>query len=162
MSDNPYEVLQTLKSQAKTLQLATLNNKGQPAISYAPFVLDADGDFYVYVSELASHTAELLTHGQAAVLLIADEQDTKQIFARTRANFDCLASVVDQGEAAYEEILDRFEFRFGNVMNVLRTLNDFRLIRLHPISGRFVMGFAQAFELAGPGMTELTHISRDT
>jgi len=50
------------------------------------------------------------------------------------------------------------EARFGNVVGLLRGLGDFVMFRLVPQSGRFVMGFGQAFVLAGAGLRELQHI----
>ncbi len=158
MSKNPRETLGLLLEEAKTLQLATLDAAGEPSISYAPFVQDDAGNFYIFVSGLASHTQEILHHPQVAVLVIADEQDARQIFARTRATYRCAAEVVAREEARYAQMLDVMEARFGNVVGLLRGLGDFVLFRLTPQSGRFVMGFGQAFVLAGEGLRELQPI----
>ncbi|MGB3918729.1 pyridoxamine 5'-phosphate oxidase family protein [Thiothrix litoralis] len=161
MSKNPEETLGQLLEQAQTLQLATLDAGGEPSISYAPFVQDEAGNFYIFVSGLASHTQEILHHPQVAVLLIADEQDARQIFARTRATYRCVAAVVEREAAVYPLMLDKMEERFGNVVGVLRGLGDFVMFRLQPQSGRFVMGFGQAFVLVGEGLREVQHIGAD-
>ncbi|MEN9422729.1 MAG: tRNA ((37)-N6)-methyltransferase TrmO [Pseudomonadota bacterium] len=158
MSKHPEETLGQLLESAKTLQLATLDAGGEASISYAPFVRDDAGNFYIFVSGLASHTQEILHHPQVAVLLITDEQDARQIFARTRATYRCVAEVVAREEAAYPLMLDKMEARFGNVVGLLRGLGDFVLFRLQPQSGRFVMGFGQAFVLAGEGLRDVQHI----
>ena len=49
MSKNPEETLGQLLEQAQTLQLATLDAGGEPSISYAPFVQDEAGNFYIFV-----------------------------------------------------------------------------------------------------------------
>lgn len=158
MSKNPKETLGQLLEKARTLQLATLDALGEPSISYAPFVQDDAGNFYIFVSGLASHTQEILNHPQVAVLVIADEQEARQIFARTRATYRCAAEVVAREEAIYPLILEAMEGRFGNVVGLLRGLGDFVLFRLKPQSGRFVMGFGQAFVLAGEGLREMQPI----
>ena len=158
MSKNPKETLGQLLEQTQTLQLATLDAVGEPSISYAPFVQDEAGNFYIFVSTLASHTQEILNHPRVAVLLIADEQEARQIFARTRATYRCVAEVVAREATIYPQMLDALEARFGNVVGMLRGLGDFVLFRLTPQSGRFVMGFGQAFVLAGEGLGELQHI----
>ena len=160
MSQNPQSVLTQLLVTQQTLQLATLDAQGEPAISYAPFVRDAAGNFYVFISGLASHTQDLLRHPQVAVMLIADEQDARQIFARTRATYTCFAEVVKRDADDYAPVLDAMQNRFGEVMGVLRGLADFVLFRLQPQSGRFVMGFGQAFTLTGAGLQTLEHISK--
>jgi putative heme iron utilization protein len=158
MSKNPKETLGQLLEKARTLQLATLDALGEPSISYAPFVQDDAGNFYIFVSGLASHTQEIINHPQVAVLVIADEQEARQIFARTRATYRCAAEVVAREEAIYPPILAAMEGRFGNVVGLLRGLGDFVLFRLKPQSGRFVMGFGQAFVLAGERLREVQPI----
>ncbi|MDD5393388.1 MAG: pyridoxamine 5'-phosphate oxidase family protein [Thiothrix sp.] len=158
MSKSPQEALGQLLVQAQTLQLATLDASAEPAISYAPYVQDGVGNFYIFVSQLASHTQDLLRHPSVAVMLIADEQDARQIFARTRATYQCVAETVARDDAQFPPVLDAMQERFGEVVSVLRGLGDFMLFRLKPKSGRFVMGFGQAFVLGGEGLRELQHI----
>lgn len=158
MSKSPQETLGQLLAGVQTLQIATLDVAGEPAISYAPFVQDVSGSFYIFVSGLASHTQEILSHPQVSVLLVEDETVARQIFARTRATYRCVAEVVARDDAIFPPMLDALEARFGNVVGLLRGLGDFVLFRLKPVSGRFVMGFGQAFVLAGEGLRELQHI----
>lgn len=161
MSKSPQETLGQLLAQVQTLQIATLDAAGEPAISYAPFVQDDEGSFYIFVSGLSSHTQEIIAHPQVSVLLVEDEQAARQIFARTRASYRCEAEIVARDGAAFPQILDAMEQHFGNVVGLLRGLGDFVLFRLKPVSGRFVMGFGQAFVLAGEGLRELQHIGPD-
>jgi hypothetical protein len=158
MSNTPRDTLGQLLVQVKTLQLATLDTRGEPAISYAPFVRDEQGNFYIFVSQLASHTQEIMQHQQVAIMLIADEQETRQIFARTRASYRCVAEVVAREDVVYPQLLDVMQARFGEVVGVLRGLGDFVLLRLKPVSGRFVMGFGQAFVLVGEDLQTLQAI----
>lgn len=110
---------------------------------------DDAGHFYIFVSLLSSHTQEILQHLSLSILLIEDEQDARQIFARTRVTYHCVAEVVAREAVEYAPLLDAMEARFGNVVGLLRGLGDFVMFRLVPQSGRFVMGFGQAFVLAG-------------
>lgn len=158
MSRNPQATLGLLLDKVQTLQLATLDAAGEPAISYAPFVQDQAGNFYIFVSGLASHTQDILRHPQVAVMLVEDEQEARQIFARTRASYRCEVEVVAREEVAFGQMLDAMEARFSNVVSLLRGLGDFVLFRLKPQTGRFVMGFGQAFVLAGADLRELRHI----
>ncbi|MBU0653532.1 MAG: pyridoxamine 5'-phosphate oxidase family protein [Gammaproteobacteria bacterium] len=161
MSKSPQETLGQLLANTKTLQIATLDAAGEPAISYAPFVQDGGGNFYIFVSGLSSHTQEIIQHPRVSVLLVEDEQDARQIFARTRATYHCEAVVVGRDDGVFPQMLDALEERFGNVVGLLRGLGDFVLFRLKPVSGRFVMGFGQAFVLAGEGLREFGHIGPD-
>lgn len=160
MNQSPANQLLQLLTTQQTLQLATLDTNGNPAISYAPFFRDEIGNFYIFISGLASHTQDLLQHPAVAVMLIADEQDARQIFARTRVTYQCSAEVVTRDTPEATSLLDAMQARFGEVVGVLRGLGDFVLFRLKPQSGRFVMGFGQAFVLTGDALQTLEHITK--
>ncbi len=147
-----------LRAQSRSLVLATTDAGGLPSVSYAPFVYDDEGSFLVFVSGLSAHTGHLLSTAVAAVLLIEDESATKQIFARKRISYRCDITLVDGNESYYQSMLDRMASRFGNVVDILRALPDFRMFRLSPVSGRFVTGFGQAYDLAGRDLSQLVHV----
>jgi putative heme iron utilization protein len=148
------------KQSVKTLQLATMTLAGKPNGSYSPFVMDEQGNFYIFVSQLASHTQDLLANPQASVLLIQDEAETRQIFARRRISYQCDVERVSVENADYESMLDAMELRFGNVLQVLRGLPDFILFRLRPFQGQYVKGFGKAYKLTGEGLLGLEHITK--
>ena len=141
-----------------TLMMATVSEHGQPDASYAPFVSEPDGSFLIYVSELSRHTANLRSTHAASVLLIEAEQDAKQLYARRRLTLPCQAIHIPRDDAVWDTILDRFKARFGNLVDVLRQMGDFHLYRLRPKGGTYVRGFAQAYELRGPDLTQMKHI----
>lgn len=144
----PAAALTKLRESRRTLQLATLDEDGEPHIGYTPHLLDG-GDILIYVSQLAAHTRNLLANGKAAVLLIDDEAESAQIFARTRVSYRCRATPIPTADANYEPLLDAFEARHGKMIGLLRQLPDFVLFRLQPQSGQFVMGFGKAYTLSG-------------
>lgn len=154
-SQNVSDELNRLLESCLSLMLATVNERGDPLASYAPYVRDDDGDFYVYVSGLSSHTSNLLQQRRASILIAQDERDTPQIFARLRANFDCEAELIARDTPAWSSILERFQMRFGNVTDILRQLADFTLIRLHPRKGTFIRGFGQAYRWNEAGLEQI-------
>ena len=60
MSESLEQSFSNFKQSVKTLQLATLTAEGKSNASYSPFVVDKQGNFYIFVSQLASHTQDLL------------------------------------------------------------------------------------------------------
>jgi putative heme iron utilization protein len=146
------------KQNVQTLQLSTLTSDGKPYASYSPFVVDELGNFYIFISQLAGHTQNLINNPQASILLIEDEADTRQIFARQRINYQCDVEVVNTDEADYVSQLDAMQTRFGSVMGLLKTLPDFILFRLTPYQGQYVVGFGKAYKLVGTGLLALEHI----
>lgn len=159
--DKATRLFHELRERTSSLVLATVGNNGLPHVSYAPFVNDDAGHFFVYVSGLSEHTSKLLTNPVAAILLIEDESDAKQIFARKRISYNCSIELIERNHPNYATILDAMSARFGSVVQLLRSLPDFYLFQLSPVSGRFVTGFGQAYELAGDNLTELVHIGAD-
>lgn len=145
-----------LVNRCQSLQLATVNQDGAPLASYAPFYRSDDGDYYVFVSILSAHTANLVS-GTASILLIEDEERSPQIYARKRLGFACNCARISSDANDYPVILERLEERHGTVIQTLRTLADFRLYRLRPTSGSFVIGFGQAYAVS-PNLQEFEHV----
>lgn len=147
-----------LLDQCASVQLATLSPEGEPEISYTPFIRHED-TFFLFISQLARHTGNLLAHPLLSLLLIQDECHSKNIFARQRISLQAKADVVAINDALYQEVLDRFEHRHGNTVALLRTLPDFLLFRVQVLSGSFVQGFGQAFELDARTLSPTTQIT---
>lgn len=138
-----------------SLLMATCNGQGVPEASYAPY-LAVEGDYYIYISDLAQHTANLRSQVQCSVLFIEDEQDAKNLFARRRVKFTCTATEIERDSEQFAVIMEQCVQRFGNFMQLLRTLNDFRLFQLCPQQGNYVAGFGQAYQISGAHMDTLT------
>lgn len=137
----------------RTVVLATAGADGVPEASYAPYVTDAAGQFFVYVSGLARHTRNLAATGQVDLLFLQEEAATANPFARVRLGYACRAEAVAHGSEPWTQTLDHFEREFGNIVAVLRTLPDFRLFRLIPLSARYVRGFGQAYVFEGEALS---------
>jgi len=143
--------------QFKTLLLATVSEDGHPDCSYAPFLRDERGHLYIFVSELAQHTKNLLTNPRASLMFTAAETDSKNLFARQRLTLETKASYIPRENSAWPAILDDMETRFGNTIELLKTLPDFHLIRFEVFTGNYVQGFAKAYSLTGPELEIIEH-----
>lgn len=165
----------------KSLVLSTLDATGQIETSVAPFVL-YDDKLYIYVSELAKHAQNLLwliernevlnqsqnqsesgnsLPGLVSAILIADEVQTEQLFARERITLQLLANEVDRANDDYSKILALFQNQFGEVVDVLSGLSDFHMIELSIVKGGYVKGFGQAFAFEGKLCDKLTPVTRN-
>lgn len=154
------EECMALQKSKQTLLLSTLNREGGPEISYAPYYRDEKGAFHLFISELASHTKNLKSHSRASIMFIADEEQSQNQFARERLIYQCDAVEVSRESADYQPILDAMENKFGNIMAMLRTLNDFHLFCLKPTGGSYVVGFGRAYEV-DPATGMLEHITEE-
>lgn len=131
----------------QTLLLSTVSVEGKPESSYAPYVRDQAGIYYIFVSELATHTRNMLQNSLASVLFIQAEKETQNPFARKRAVFACKVCEVKRDEALYGLQLELMEQRFGETVALLSRLPDFHLLSLEPVSGKYIAGFGQAFTI---------------
>ncbi len=131
----------------QTLMLSTASAMGVPDISYAPFVRGHACVFYIYISEMACHTANLLNNPLASILFIRPESESRNLFARERAVLSCGVKEIFRDDAIYTDQVQALQDKFGEVVSVLRSLSDFHLFALHPESGRYVIGFGRAFSI---------------
>ena len=130
-----------------------------PDVSYAPFIW-REGVFYVFISELAAHTRNLMASENTSVMFIEDEAGNRNPFARRRASFVCRALEVPRDALAFEPVLADLEDVFGATVGVLKGLSDFRLFALQPVSGRYVVGFGKAYDIDTTDFS-LRHVGPD-
>ena len=148
---SPEQYLQSLLEGCMTAQLATTGDAGAEA-SYSPFIF-RDGAFYVFTSELASHTVNMLRNPMLGIMLIADESDSRNLFARSRLTLQCQAEKLSREHQQWPVLMEQMQHRHGDTISLLRTLEDFHLFRLLPASGRLIIGFGKAYQVVLPGFT---------
>ena len=154
------EVLSEFKAFNKThssVILGTVNKDGNADTSYAP-CLQKEDCFYVYISELAVHTANLFNHLNASLLFIEPEDKATNLFKRKRSTIRVEAETVKRGSTKFIEIMDDYMENFGGIMRNLRESQDFHLFRLTPQSGTYVRGFGQAYHIIGNKLDEIKHM----
>lgn len=136
-----------------TLLIASRSHAGKADISYAPY-LRREGVFYIFVSDLARHTQNLLSYPQASLLFIEPEATATNLFARRRLTFDCQVSEISPKDPAYSSNLDAMAEKFGKTVELLRSLPDFHLLALRPEQGQFIAGFGKAFTVDHQGLLQ--------
>lgn len=149
------------RSHFSVIFLATVDADGQPESSHAPFVMDDQGSFYVLISGLARHTRNLMVNPQASALLLEEAGDRSNPFALKRLQYTCEAQVIgrDSDPDGRERILAMMRERFGRVIETLSALGDFQLVRLRPIAGKYVKGFAKTYTLTGEELGNIAHVN---
>lgn len=150
MTNNLNEFLETIKS----LTISSLDDKGQPFSSYAPYV-KFNHKYYVYLSLMAKHSSNLTQNNIASIFFCEDEQDCKNIFAKKRVSIQCETVKLEQDTENESEILDEFRNKFGeDMVNMLKKMGDFYLFEFTPFYGEAVFGFGKAYNLGGEHFEE--------
>ncbi|ELB2780641.1 heme utilization protein HutZ [Vibrio alginolyticus] len=141
----------------RTLQLATVDAEGRPNVSYAPYVQNQEG-YFVLISKIARHARNLLENPNVSLMMIEDEESSKQLFARKRLTFDAVANVVERDTEMWQQVVGQMKERFGEIIDGLSQLEDFVLFNLKPESGLFVKGFGQAYQVSGDDLVDFVHL----
>ena len=150
--------LSELLTQSKTLNLAsTLENK-RPHVSYAPFAIDSELNFYLFVSELSLHTKNLRERQHISMMIIEDEANASQLFARCRLTLGGRAIEISRMSSDWNKAADVYRSRFGKFFDKLSQLPDFHMFRIRPATARLVVGFGAAYEIQLPDWTALKHL----
>lgn len=147
--------------QFQSIIISTVNQQSIPNASYSPFVIDESKNIYIYISGLSTHTQNIYANPHVSVLFIDDETNTNNIFARRRLNFDCTATLIERETDHWHKIVEQFQGRFGQMIEILHGLPDFRIFQLTPQLGRFVIGFGNIYNINGDNLHQLVQITPD-
>jgi len=142
----------------QSLELATASADGIPCASYAPFVCGEQLQLYVFLSDLAPHTSNIIKNPNVSAMIIEDESNCNNLFARHRLILNCQATRIDRDDQDFRRWIEKYKIRFGAIVDTLEQLADFNLYRLVPNQGHFVKGFGQAYQLSGSSMNQIKHI----
>jgi heme iron utilization protein len=148
------EAAAALLRDARWFALATLDAHGDPATSYVPFAA-VRGAFGIVVSGLAAHAAHLAARPLVSLLAVGPEPPEGDAFARARIAIEALAHEAPRDSAEARAIWDALAVRHGETAALLRTLPDFRAIRLVPLRARLVLSFAAASDLDAAALETL-------
>lgn len=147
-----------LINSVRTVVLGTVSAEGIPNVSYAPFVMDEDKNIYIFVSKVSAHSSNLQVNAKASVMLIEDENKSKQIFARRRVTYSCNATPMEKNSPVWEHIANQFDRKFGNIIYIFRNLPDFDIMKFTPREGLFVLDFGAAYKINDHGLNNLIQI----
>ncbi len=140
----------------QSLYLACSVIHEQAQVSYAPFIYNQQKqEFYIYISKLADHGKCLPANKTVSVMLIEDEHNCRNIFARKRLNYLCSVSPVSRNSIQWKDYIEKFKQQFGKIMELLSQFNDFDMYSLKPKSGSYVKGFGKAYQIRNGQITHL-------
>jgi len=142
--------MEALLSSRESILLASVSVDGVPHASYAPTVAGAGGKYYIHISELAKHFHNLSATGKVSGILIEDEKDAVNIFARKRLTLEGKAVKLDKESTQWSEVMQSFTAKFGDFFaQSLMNLKDFHTFELTFENGTLVLGFGAAYRLTG-------------
>lgn len=142
------EAVRDMMSAHRVLSLAVIVD-GEPEASLLPYAVRPDyGAVYVQASGLAKHSRGLQPGARVGVLIHESEAPDADPMQTTRMTVQATVTVFDRESDAFAAAREVFVARFPGAELTL-SLGDFNLYELTLGRGRFIAGFAQAYNI-GP------------
>lgn len=139
----------------QTAIIGTLDSKGHPFSSYAPYIYDHNR-FYVYISDIATHAKNLKANPKASLFFVEDESKTDNVFARKRVSLQCDSTKIERESERFEEVLGLFAEKFdAKMVATLKKMLDFNLYEFKVTYGEATFGFGKAYFVGGENMDTL-------
>ena len=134
--------------------LGTLHG-GTPLVSMVLYATSPDlSTLYIHVSHLALHTAALLNDRRVGLLIAEPDKPSRNPLAMARVSIQAIAEPLEPGSPAYDQA--RADYIFGHPTAAMNfDLGGFHLIRLKPMSARFVAGFGKIVDIDAQGWAQL-------
>ena len=149
--------LRDLLASSRVLSLAVIVD-GEAEAALLPFAPSADWTtLYVQASGLARHSRGLLADTRVGVLVHAPDTPDADAMQLPRLAVQAVVSVVPRETAGFTAAADRFAGRFPAALMTL-AMDDFTLYGLTLGRGRYVEGFARAFNVGPQSFGELSRL----
>ncbi|HXW04958.1 MAG TPA: hypothetical protein VD833_06995 [Vicinamibacterales bacterium] len=149
--------IRDLLLQTRVLSLAVLVD-GEPEAALLPFATAEDfGTVYVQASRLARHARGLETGAPAGVLIHAGDSPEADPMQLARLSVHATVTKLEKEGEAFASASERFIGRFPQAQMTLG-FGDFNLFALTLGRGRYVEGFARAFNVDGQTFSDLASL----
>jgi putative heme iron utilization protein len=146
--------IRDLLSSSRVLALAAIVD-GEPEAALLPFAVRADyRAIYVQASALARHARALTTGATVGVLVHVPDSEAADPMQLARLTVRAEVRTLDRESDEYADAAARFIERFPGAKMTLN-LGDFALHELTLGRGRYVEGFARAFNVGLETFKEL-------
>jgi len=137
-----------------TVMIASIDEKGYPFSSYAPFV-KVENNYYTLMSDIAKHASNIQKCAKTSLLFIEDESKSQNLFARKRAVVTCDGVKIERDSERFASIMLQFIARQGEMAQMLIQMRDFNLYEFTPLYGEATFGFGEAYTLDTKDMDRL-------
>lgn len=137
--------------------IISVNEDDVTDLGYAPYIF-YENYYYIFVSELSTHVKLLLKKNVGTFMIINDETNSQNIWARIRLKFSAKIEVIIRDSEDFGIICEKIRYKHGKTMNLIKQFSDFHLIKIIPSRGTFISGFGNAFNLEGQYLNVINKI----
>lgn len=126
--------------------LGTLH-EGTPYLAMVAIAVESDfSAFHILVSRLGKHTRDMETDPRVSLLITETDDNRADPQTLARLSLNGTAEMLPRTDPHYAQAKHNYLAHFPEAEHLF-SLGDFNLWRISPKSGRFVAGFAQAFNI---------------
>jgi len=155
MDSSSEKLLAHIIRNTRVASLATLRDES-PRVSMVLFAAANDfSAFYLLLSRLAQHTTDLEKYKYLSLLIAEtdDGRDDPQTLARVSIRGK--AETILTGEPGFTPIKEIYLARFPHAEQLLK-LSDFGFWKIIPSGGRFIAGFAKAYNITADSLIKVS------
>ena len=146
MNEEAHEAVFDLLTRGQVAPLAVLVD-GAPYTGLLPYVMGSDLQVvWIHASDLARHTKGLHTGAPFSLLIQAPPTDDQDPLQASRISLQGTVSRMEKGSRLYAKARQAYTAKYPQSGPIFE-FQDFNLYELQISGGRFVAGFAQAFQL---------------
>lgn len=147
-TEDALKELEVFTDNKNSVMLSTVSKECKPFASYAPFVEDESGCYYICISGYVPHSHNLTDTKKASIMFIEDESVAAHPFGRKRLYFDAIAEKFEPNDPREEQVAELFSQKFGKHSSFMLKMPDFRIYKLSPKNGSLVLGFGSAYNVS--------------
>ena len=145
------KVLAQLIRNTRVASLATLRDEA-PQVSMAAYIYSDDfSAFYIFVSRLAQHTVDMQKDNRVSLMICETDDNRTDPQTLARVSIRGKAENIQAGEPGYSPLKQKYIERFPE-SEKLFSLEDFSFWRISPRGGRYVAGFAKAYNITADAL----------
>ena len=157
MDQQSEQTLAKLIRETRIAALGTLHD-GEPNLAMVAYSFADDFSvFYIHVSRLGKHTADM--ENDSRVSLLITETDDRRADPQTlaRVSIRGAAEMLPRTDASYAQVKKNYLERFPEAEQLF-SLGDFNLWKIKPKAGRYVAGFGRAFNLVPDNLIKASSV----
>jgi putative heme iron utilization protein len=149
------KVLAQLIRSARIAALGTLRDEA-PQVSMVSFLpADDFSAFHVFVSRLAQHTMDMQKQKRVSLLICETDDGRADPQTLARVSIRGVAEPIQNGEPGYTPLKEQYIARFPEAASLFN-LADFGFWRITPKGGRYVAGFAKAYNITAEALQKVS------
>ena len=149
------KVLAQLIRNTRVASLGTMRD-GAPQVSMVAYIYAEDfSAFYIFVSRLAQHTVDMQKDYHINLMICETDDGRADPQTLARVSIRGAADMIQAGEPGFSLLKDQYLARFPEAEQLF-ALSDFSFWRISPRGGRYVAGFAKAFNITADALQKVS------